>query len=75
MIRVRLGGDLGEGLVVQTGDATEPDGLEVPQSLQGLHQDSPVLQHDPAQGQGGQGHGEGPQRLVVGVLTQVNAVR
>lgn len=63
-----------KGFIIQAGNPTEPDGLEVPQPLQGFHQDLLVLQHDPTQGQGCQGNGECPQGLVVWTLTQTDTV-
>lgn len=64
-----------KGFIIQAGDSTQPDGLEVPQSLQGFHKDLLVIQHDPTQRQVCQGNGECPERLVVWTLTQTDTVR
>lgn len=43
---------LGKGFIIQAGNSTQPDGLEVPQPLQGFNQNLLVIKHDPTQGQG-----------------------
>lgn len=66
---------LGKGFIIQAGNSTQPDGLEVPQPLQGFNQNLLVIKHDPTQGQGCQGDRECPQGLVVWTLTQSDTVR